>query len=201
MKNGSKKHEVRKQELIETASRLFLEKGYEAVSVRDILDVVDGSQGMFYHYFKSKQDIFLAAMSQYIDSSIAEKVTIIQDDGMSFQQKQKALHKSADNGALGFLEAFGNDEEQSVENDAHRTRLLVEMVDKLHKPYAGFILQGIREGYITGVSEKSVNVYSLFVLYGMWGVMHNDSLNHKPANGYRHQDIAPIIQKIFSLHA
>ena len=48
MKRNSKKPEVRKQELIEIATKLFAEKGYEAVSVRDILDVVDGAPGMFY---------------------------------------------------------------------------------------------------------------------------------------------------------
>ena len=59
MKRNSKKPEVRKQELIEIAAKLFAEKGYEAVSVRDILDVVGGAPGMFYYYFKSKQDIYL----------------------------------------------------------------------------------------------------------------------------------------------
>ncbi|MGP1602782.1 TetR/AcrR family transcriptional regulator, partial [Treponema sp.] len=53
MKRNSKKPEVRKQELIEIAAKLFAEKGYEAVSVRDILEVVDGAPGMFYYYFKS----------------------------------------------------------------------------------------------------------------------------------------------------
>ena len=56
MKRNSKKPEVRKQELIEIAAKLFAEKGYEAVSVRDILDVVDGAPGMFYYYFKSKNE-------------------------------------------------------------------------------------------------------------------------------------------------
>ena len=64
MKRNSKKPEVRKRELIEIAAKLFAEKGYEAVSVRDILEVVNGAPGMFYYYFRSKQDIYVAAMVQ-----------------------------------------------------------------------------------------------------------------------------------------
>ena len=37
MKKGSKPPEERRKELIDTATRLFTERGYESVSVRDIL--------------------------------------------------------------------------------------------------------------------------------------------------------------------
>ena len=52
LKKNSKKPEVRRQELIDVASALFAEKGYEEVSVRDILQIVGGAPGMFYYYFK-----------------------------------------------------------------------------------------------------------------------------------------------------
>ena len=73
LKKNSKKPEVRRQELIDAASALFAEKGYEAVSVRDILNVVNGAPGMFYYYFKSKQDIYLASMEQYIAKRLKRK--------------------------------------------------------------------------------------------------------------------------------
>ena len=49
MKKNSKKPEVRRQELIDVALRLFVERGYESVSVRDILDEIGGTPGMFYY--------------------------------------------------------------------------------------------------------------------------------------------------------
>jgi len=61
-KRNVKDPEERKQELINIASRLFEKYGYEKVSVRDILAEVNGAPGMFYYYFKSKEDIFLACM-------------------------------------------------------------------------------------------------------------------------------------------
>ena len=47
----SKDPEVRKKELIDIATKLFEERGYERVSVRDILSEVNGAPGMFYYYF------------------------------------------------------------------------------------------------------------------------------------------------------
>lgn len=50
MRKNSKPSEERRRELITVASRLFQEKGYEAVSVRDILDTVHGAPGIRVFY-------------------------------------------------------------------------------------------------------------------------------------------------------
>lgn len=48
----------KRDEIIYSAMELFFEKGFDATSVRMILDKVGGEVGMFYHYFKSKSDLF-----------------------------------------------------------------------------------------------------------------------------------------------
>ena len=48
----------KRDEIIMTAMKLFFEHGYEATSVRMIMDEVGGEIGMFYHYFKSKDMLF-----------------------------------------------------------------------------------------------------------------------------------------------
>jgi AcrR family transcriptional regulator len=53
----SKDPEARKDELIEAAERLFLEKGYDSTAVGDIARAVGVAQGTFYYHFKSKEDI------------------------------------------------------------------------------------------------------------------------------------------------
>ena len=49
------KGEIRKRQILETAESLFAERGYEATSVQDILDVLHLSKGSFYHHFESKE--------------------------------------------------------------------------------------------------------------------------------------------------
>lgn len=55
-----KKGEARKQLIIETAEKLFYEKGYENTSVQDVLDALGFSKGGFYHHFESKLSLLEA---------------------------------------------------------------------------------------------------------------------------------------------
>jgi len=57
MKRVVKKHDVRKNELINVAQNMFYRKGYEHTSVAAIIDAVGIAKGTFYHYFKSKEDL------------------------------------------------------------------------------------------------------------------------------------------------
>ncbi|MCZ8511166.1 FAD-dependent oxidoreductase [Paenibacillus filicis] len=47
----------KREYMMETALRLFVERGYEQVSVDDIISATHTSKGTFYHYFKGKDEI------------------------------------------------------------------------------------------------------------------------------------------------
>ena len=49
-----RKGDVRREELLTTAEKLFYTKGYEKTSVQDILSEMNFSKGGFYHHFDSK---------------------------------------------------------------------------------------------------------------------------------------------------
>ncbi|WP_141333784.1 FAD-dependent oxidoreductase [Paenibacillus sp. tmac-D7] len=49
----------KREHLLEVAIRLFIERGYEQVSVDDIIAATRTSKGTFYHYFKGKDEILL----------------------------------------------------------------------------------------------------------------------------------------------
>jgi AcrR family transcriptional regulator len=53
------KKEMR-QLILEAARRIFLEKGFEQASLRNIAEAIDYSPGTIYLYFKDKNDIFHA---------------------------------------------------------------------------------------------------------------------------------------------
>ncbi|MEH7180412.1 TetR/AcrR family transcriptional regulator [Neobacillus vireti] len=50
----------RKQHVINKAHQLFIEKGYQATSIQDILDFSGISKGTFYKYFSSKSELLIA---------------------------------------------------------------------------------------------------------------------------------------------
>ena len=45
--------------ILDTAQKLFIEKGYDQTSLQDIIDAAKLSKGAIYHHFSSKEDIFI----------------------------------------------------------------------------------------------------------------------------------------------
>lgn len=50
----------RKQHVIKMAHQLFIDKGFQATSIQDILDYSGISKGTFYNYFPSKNELLIA---------------------------------------------------------------------------------------------------------------------------------------------
>src|SRR5690242_12249979 len=66
--------------LLQAAMDVFASKGYHGAVVDDIVAASDTSKGAFYHYFRSKQAIFLALMEALgelvgkgVEAAIAEE--------------------------------------------------------------------------------------------------------------------------------
>lgn len=57
----------RRQEILDTALRLFYENGYEQTSIADIAHALHIAQGLCYRYFPSKEALFDAAIDQYAE--------------------------------------------------------------------------------------------------------------------------------------
>jgi AcrR family transcriptional regulator len=55
----------RRKQLIDTALRLFAEKGMEHATIKDIATEAGVAQGLLYHYFSSKDELFYAIIGQY----------------------------------------------------------------------------------------------------------------------------------------
>jgi AcrR family transcriptional regulator len=61
--------EERRQEIIDTARKLFIENGFYETTVSTIARTMNVANGLIFHYFKSKTDILYAV----IDELVAEK--------------------------------------------------------------------------------------------------------------------------------
>ena len=57
--------EVRRSEFIDAAEKLFRENGIVDTTVNSIVKELDVAQGLFYYYFKSKDDVIEAISEKY----------------------------------------------------------------------------------------------------------------------------------------
>ena len=60
---------VKRNEILEVAQRLIYTKGYEQMSIQDILNELHISKGAFYHYFDSKVALLDALLEQMMDNA------------------------------------------------------------------------------------------------------------------------------------
>ncbi len=53
--------------MLEVATKMFFEKSYEGTSVRDIVKEVGCEVGLFYYYYKTKDDLFTDVMEHFFE--------------------------------------------------------------------------------------------------------------------------------------
>ena len=78
----TKAPEERRQEIIDTAMKVFYEKGYEKTSISDIAREMNVAQGLCYRYFSSKEELFDTALDQYAGRQV-EQISTVLDEQMS----------------------------------------------------------------------------------------------------------------------
>lgn len=83
----SKPPEIRRQEILDTAIKVFYEKGYEGTSMNDIAKELNVVQGLCYRYFPSKQHLFNEAMEQSIEEISEPFFKILKDRTKSLEER------------------------------------------------------------------------------------------------------------------
>jgi AcrR family transcriptional regulator len=143
-------YSVRRDAFLDVAQRLVQTKGYEAMSVQDLLDELDASKGAFYHYFDSKQALLEAVVERFADSGVAALAPVLGNPDLPalrklegifagiarFKAEQKDL-------VLGIMKVWNSDGNAIVREKLRRLteRIMVPLLSAV-------IRQGIYEGVI-----------------------------------------------------
>ncbi len=82
-----KDKEERRLEFIETSQQMFIENGYYATSVDDIVNKMGVAKGLFYYYFKSKEDLVYQIVDRLWDGAVEDYVKIRDMEGINALEK------------------------------------------------------------------------------------------------------------------
>ena len=75
------KTETRRNAIIEAATHVFLENGFEKTTMSDIATQLGGSKATLYGYFSTKEDLFLEAMNALGETLFAETYAELLTEG------------------------------------------------------------------------------------------------------------------------
>ncbi|MBI5231175.1 MAG: TetR/AcrR family transcriptional regulator [Coriobacteriales bacterium] len=140
--------EERRDELLDTALGLFLQRGYDRTSVDQITTTVGVAKGTFYHYFDSKE-VLLEQLVQRFGEQLLEQVeahmsTVTGSADQRFREfvrfsselKLGRAHEALELGRLLYTD----------ENTLLRYRLNEDWIERVHPLIAEIIEQGCHEG-------------------------------------------------------
>src|SRR4030081_1718518 len=72
-------HKVRRDAFLDAAQRLIQTKGYEQMSIQDVLDELETSRGALYHYFDSKQSLLDGVVDRFADAAMSAVAPVLAD--------------------------------------------------------------------------------------------------------------------------
>lgn len=150
--------------ILDTATRLFVQKGYERTSIQDIINNLGGlSKGAIYHHFKSKEEILIAVTNKMTEVSNKMLFKIRNAPNMTGKEKLKKLLEDSLNRPV-------HDEIFSAapnikSSPALVSSILMESVETVAPEYVlPIIKQGIEDGSIR--TEYPEELAELIMLVG-----------------------------------
>ncbi|MEM5947544.1 TetR/AcrR family transcriptional regulator [Spirochaetia bacterium 38H-sp] len=137
-----------KEKIINTATNLFLTKGYDTVSIEEIIRNTGIAKGTFYHHFKSKEELLETIVELMAEESLQQLKQILEDDSLSILEKTKRITNKATQYKLDRLPVIIETLKTWL-NPASLTmrKKLEELTYKKTLPfYKEYIIQGQKEG-------------------------------------------------------
>lgn len=183
----------KKQYIVETARKVFVEKGYISVTMKDIVEACDISRGGLYLYFNSTKEIFQEVLrleaeeaDDVFSDSISDDATAADILALFLKEQKKELLRKKDTLTVAIYEFYFSNDIPKKENGLKRQfdaavkiiqRLIeigVENEEFLCEDPLGtarnimFVLEGLKiTAQTIGITQEIVDRELLYILRGL----------------------------------
>lgn len=159
-------NDERRAQLLALAKRAFADRAYDDVSIDDLAQVAGISKGLLYHYFPTKRDLYVAALTEIADE-LVEAVTRMHDDLAPIDRVRAAIdayldHITRQSRAFVALMrgGIGSDPEVAAVIEGVRTQLFDKFL--LGSPFASLVAGDVKfqtaiRGWIGFVEATSID--------------------------------------------
>ena len=127
-----------KEGILAISFRVFLEKGYKNATFNELVKASKVSKGAFYHYFKSKEELFDAAIDKYffalaspvIDFEPSENQTFLENIQNYLTDKKQRVGQVAQELSLTFNANYLNVLLEAMQLFEHHKKRSLELLNK-----------------------------------------------------------------------
>lgn len=164
----SKEPEERKQEILETAMKLFAQNGFEKTSISDIAKEIGVAQGLCYRYFPSKDVLFQTALNEYANilvSKMTKNINIKQDTLKEILNKMTLFSEHESD---LYYQVFHDKQNKNFHD------LLVLCVCKKLTPIVQDIIIRSNQNHEINISDPET--CASFCVFGQLGILMNNEI-------------------------
>jgi len=177
-------HALRRDAFLDAAQRLMQTKGYEQMSVQDVLDELDASKGAFYHYFDSKTALLEALIERMMQEAVQIITPIIDDPHLPALEKFQryfdtvARWKTAQKTLmLALLRVWYTDDNAIV-----RQKVTSSGLKRITPLLTAIIQQGAQEGVFLTPHPDQVCAVAFSIMLGLGDSLAETLLAHSSEN-------------------
>jgi len=188
-------------QLLDTAEKLFSQKGFDGTSVRDIAEAAGFNTAMISYYFGSKEKL-MEEIFERKRLNLREKVdNLLQDDSLDPLQKMYSL---VDGYVEGILQRKQFHRILLTEQIINQNPSIIQMVDKMKARNSECINELIRLGQKKGMFKKNIDIPMLSNT--LIGTISHSLLNMEFYKSYHHLDALKeeeferLLKKKLSVH-
>jgi AcrR family transcriptional regulator len=190
----SKPPQERKKEILDTALQLFMKKGYVNTSVGDIVEKLGVAQGLFYYYFKSKEEVYRAALEQLTDEFTVRLVSIVQGD-LPLAEKIELFLKSMDDIIVEADHAL-MDKVHLAEHVDMDNKLALHVAQSLIEPVT-YMLEEMNEKGITKIVGTEAT--ATFLIFGIFGLVHGNPEHEHSKSFFTKEELARMVSGVLGI--
>lgn len=189
-------HTAKRNEILDTALRLVYSKGYDKMTIQDILDQLQMSKGAFYHYFESKADVLEALVERMVVEQVESHIfTIVQDPNLTALEKLQRYFDTAVQWKTSQKEFIMELTRvwYSDENALARQKMLNMMVQHVTPLFVQIINQGVQEGVFSTPYPEYASQVNINLVQGLGDTFARMLLSEGAKNSNAVQEAEKLI--------
>lgn len=183
----------KKKYILETARKVFVEKGYKDVTMKDIVEACDISRGGLYLYFESTEQILLEVLRLEADETddvftrhITQEDSAVDILTLFLKEQKKELLRKQDNLTVAVYEYFFAQKPTDKNNMLKKqfdagVRVIEKLIEAgiasgefyCENPKGAasnimYVLEGLKiDAQTFGITEKMVDEQLLYIMQGL----------------------------------
>jgi len=160
---------ARRNQILDVTRKLIYTRGFQQMSIQDILVEMQMSKGAFYHYFSSKPDLLEALLDRMVEEAVGMTLPIFQDERKTALEKLRgwydasaAWKRAQKDYLMALVKAWYADD-----NAILRQKMFTKEIQHIGPLIAGVLRQGIQQGELNTLHPEHTAEAILYLFSGL----------------------------------